>query len=269
MAIEGRKRGQPHKLSPAQWKEIIERYKCGERVVDFAKEFNVSTATIRRNLRERTITASMKEIDHDAIRDPHLKRFLAEARSMLWRADSGLDEQHPQYFAWKRQLAEIERKYEITYGAAAIMATKNCRLLHGLFRKFNVEQFDHYPTSHPSITQYRAEEKGSITYQISNENVEQTHRQNLNWAIAAAGEFKRTGVKPSSCPNDSAFFLYEAAINDPDKFLQRFTTVESKVDDSGDRADRVASGRSLEEITEMLASLGEEEEGDDGNPQEM
>jgi len=84
-----------------------------------------------------------------------------------------------------------------------------------------------------------------------------SYRENLSWAVDAAGEFLRTGKLPRSAPNNAAFFLYEQAVKSPKEFLTKLNQLEAKRterDSSLKRACRLA----IEEIDEMLASLGRE-----------
>jgi len=249
--------GQPNKISPDGWAEIAERLACGEMVKDIAKEFNVAPTTIARGSKERSIQAAARGIGAKGIREPQLKKFAAEARSLIWRADTKIDEKHPQYFAWKDNIEVLKERHRITYGAALIQASKNVQILWPLFRKFNVERYDKFPTSHPTITRYREQgfsERKGVT--VKNEQIEQDHKANLNWAIAAAGENQRTGNPPTSCPNDAAYFLYEQAISSPGTFLSRFTSMESKVDVGVSKDERTRDDqRSLDEINNMLSAL--------------
>ncbi len=84
-----------------------------------------------------------------------------------------------------------------------------------------------------------------------------SHRENLAWAVDAAGECLRTGRQPTKAPNNAAFFLYRQAVESPKEFLTKLNQLEVKRterDASLKRACRMA----IEEIDEMLASLGKE-----------
>jgi hypothetical protein len=91
------------------------------------------------------------------------------------------------------------------------------------------------------------------------ENKEQTYRQNLRWAIDAAGDFHRTGHKPKGCPNNSAWFLYVQAVKDPKDFLGKIGQVESKGEDDPNKELRIFTQHSIEEIDVFLESLQQEE----------
>ena len=263
-------RGQPNKISPEQWEEIVERYKCGDSQRELAHDFCVTTATIGRQLKERMISAAARDIGAGKVRDTNLKKFLAEARKTIWHADDGLEKHHFQYFAWKDDVNALKAKHKMPYASAAIAASKEHKVLWPLFRKYNVKKFDKFPRSHPMVTRYEEQEYNEVGEMIvKNEGIKQDHRANLDWAITAAGEYARTKIPPVSCPNDAAFFMFEQAKGEPDKFLARFTTVISKSDDALGRDERIESNRSIEEIDRMLSVLTEpaeeEEESDEGD----
>ena len=86
--------------------------------------------------------------------------------------------------------------------------------------------------------------------------VQQTHRENLQWAMNAAGEFMRTGQSPVKCPNNSAWFLYVQAVDEPKDFLAKVTSVESKADDGeSTRQVKESTKNSLEEINAFLEGM--------------
>ena len=91
---------------------------------------------------------------------------------------------------------------------------------------------------------------------VLNEGKEQTYRENLNWAMNAAGEFLRAKRRPHTCPNDSAWFLYCQAIDEPKDFMAKVGQVELKSDNGeSDRMAKVVGQRSVTEIDEMLNEL--------------
>lgn len=93
---------------------------------------------------------------------------------------------------------------------------------------------------------------------VRSEGREQTYRENLNWAINAAGEHLRTKKNPMICPNDAAWFLYCQAIEEPKDFMQKVGQVESKAAEEDPRKDIVRSSRkTLEEIKDFLENLNE------------
>jgi hypothetical protein len=90
---------------------------------------------------------------------------------------------------------------------------------------------------------------------VVNEGKEQTYRESLNWALSAAGEFLRTGQRPTTCPNDAAWFLYVQAIDEPKDFMAKVAQVEKGDNGEADRNTRLSAQRSIAEIEAMLAEL--------------
>lgn len=90
------------------------------------------------------------------------------------------------------------------------------------------------------------------------ENKEQSYRDNLKWAIDAAGHTLRTKKKPKSCPNNSAWFLYKQALEEPKDFLTKVGQVESKLDDSERDREFIRSTKySIEEINSFLERMND------------
>lgn len=88
------------------------------------------------------------------------------------------------------------------------------------------------------------------------ENREQSYLENVRWAMAAAGEFARTGEKPTTCPNDACWFLYQQAIDNPKEFMTKVGQAEPKADGGeNERALRIAGQRSVADIQAMLRML--------------
>jgi transcriptional regulator with XRE-family HTH domain len=96
---------------------------------------------------------------------------------------------------------------------------------------------------------------------ISCLDIEQTFHENLSWAIQSAGLLLRTKRKPTECPNDTAFFLYQQACEDPKGFLGRFALIQGRLGDDKEDAELQKEGqRSVAEIEEQLQALNEVEE---------
>jgi DNA-directed RNA polymerase specialized sigma24 family protein len=91
------------------------------------------------------------------------------------------------------------------------------------------------------------------------EEREQTYRENLRWAIESAGEQHRSGKRPTSCPNNSAWYLFIQAIKAPKDFLGRVGQIESKEEDDPNRELRTSTKHSVEEIEMFLQELQQEE----------
>ena len=95
---------------------------------------------------------------------------------------------------------------------------------------------------------------------VESEGREQSHRENLIWALEAAGKYLRVGEYPEMCPNDAAFFLFCRAIEDPKDLMARVTQIESKKHDRKDRHEQQCK-KSIEEIDCILAELTEGADG--------
>jgi hypothetical protein len=91
---------------------------------------------------------------------------------------------------------------------------------------------------------------------VQSEGREQPYRENLRWALEAAGEFARLGLIPESCPNDSAWFLYVQATTDPKDFMAKVSQSELKAEaPEDDQEMKRGSRRTIEEIHVLLESL--------------
>jgi hypothetical protein len=102
--------------------------------------------------------------------------------------------------------------------------------------------------------------KGSIPCPRNEEKV-QSYRDNLAWAMNAAGEQVRTGAHPETCPNNSAWFLYIQAINEPKDFMAKVASIESKIDPGEDEREiKAASKKTLLEIENFLKGMPSGEE---------
>ena len=95
---------------------------------------------------------------------------------------------------------------------------------------------------------------------IQSEDKKQTYRENLAWAIDAAGNYLRSRQLPTICPNNAAYFLFRQAIKDPKDFLGKVGQIER--DNSGDdsKEDKKSTKKTLSEIQSFLEGLSNEEE---------
>jgi hypothetical protein len=94
---------------------------------------------------------------------------------------------------------------------------------------------------------------------ITSEGKQQSYRENLAWAIDAAGEFIRTKNAPKTCPNNSAWFLYCQAIKDPKDFHAKVSSIEKGADDALDKEVIKSTRKTLGEIEHFLERLDEKE----------
>ena len=92
------------------------------------------------------------------------------------------------------------------------------------------------------------------------ENKDQSYHENLDWALKAAGELLRTKTKPTSCPNNAAWFLFCQAKDDPNSFLTKFSQAEAKVNDENEQTMRKMIKRSIAEIEFILKSLEKDDD---------
>jgi len=99
---------------------------------------------------------------------------------------------------------------------------------------------------------------------VESEGKQQTYRENLAWALNAAGEYMRTKARQKTCPNDSAWFLYCAALEEPKDFLAKVSAVEKSADDTEGKEFKRSTRKSLEEIERFLEDLdyGKEEKSE-------
>ena len=235
------------------WPEIIERLRSGEQLQHLAQEFGVDESALGLGLKERGLFNNAKGRSLE-IRDVNLRDFASNARRILWRFSRARGK-HVLYDTWKARVKEFRERHSCSYESAVVQASKEVGCLGKLFQKYNVEEFDKYPNSHPHITKYKqhsAAEKDSP--KAVSENIEQSYKENLSWAISAAGEHKRTNVPVRRCPNDEAFFLYQQALEDPKGFLARFSTAEAKITDT-DASDRLSTKRATDEIDGLLSTI--------------
>jgi len=187
-----------------------------------------------------------------------IKEFRSRARSILWRQDPGkTDREKLTYLKFQRLTEEFQKGGAMTLNQATVQAAKDFPCLNQLFREYDVSQYDPHPDSHPKTPKPDKKERA-----VRCEGEELSYRENISWALTAAGVFLRKGEEPKSCPNDQAYFLYIQAKEQPKEFMQRLGQVESKVDpiEEEDRRTRKAGRRSVEEIERMLSRIQGQEE---------
>lgn len=239
----------PSKLSEEQKIDVIERHLLGETQTALAKEYGVSQTTIQKILRRANTKRAKPEKSTPAT---SIREFAKRARSILWRQDGKVK---GTYDRWQRLVKEFETDGGMNKNQAIVQASKDFPCLKRLFREYNVGENDPHPDSHPDIHMWG---QPAPLDGIECEEREQSHRENLSWAIDAAGRFLRTGEAPTKCPNDAAYYLYRQACDEPKDFLGKFTSVEMKGGDDLEeqRLARKSGKRSIAEIEEMLAVIG-------------
>jgi len=179
-----------------------------------------------------------------------MKEFRKRARSILWRQDG----QEKKTYKRFEELVTSFTQGGMTPDQAIVQAAKDFDCLKRLFREYDVSDYDPHPGSHPD-TPRPPEEKDVPTVRC--ENKELSYRENLGWALTAAGEYLRKATTPKVCPNDQAYYLYIQAIEQPKDFMQRLGQVEAKSDSIQEeqRLARKSSKLTIEEIDEMLTML--------------
>lgn len=187
----------------------------------------------------------------------NVTEFAKRVKSVLWRQDTG--KEHPTYESWQSRVAFLQDAAGGAYTKpqAIVRASKEYDCLHRLFREYDLKAFDPNPESHPNLITKEAITADNTLAGVICENKEQTYRQSLQWAIDAAGCYMRTGQKPTSCPCDTAYYLYQQAIAEPKDFLGRVGQIESKgVGESEEEKDLKRAGkRSIKELEAMLIEL--------------
>lgn len=243
------------KLTDEQRTEVAELHILGKTHAELAKQFRVSPTTIQKTIKK--IGFEKPKIDLPAgqrsMPSAAIAEFAKRAKSILWRQDSG--PVRKSFDRWKRLVEELKTDGGCTYQQAVVQASKDFDCLKRLFREYSVNDYDPHPDSHPGIEHWG--QKVPMDG-IENENREQSFRENLAWAIEAAGKYLRTNEMPVSTPNDGAYFLFRQACEQPKEFLGKFTQVEGRGDDEQERQRRTRESgqRSIDEINEMLRSLG-------------
>ena len=238
----------PRKLTDEQEADLISRHELGETQVELGKAFGIATSTVHKILKRAGKGRPPAKPATSIV------EFCKRARSILWRQDDG--KERKTYDKWQEAVKNFE-KGGLNHRQAAVQASKDFPCLKQLFREYNVGENDPHPDSHPDIPMWG--ERTPADQALKIEGKKQTHRENLNWAITAAGRYLRTGEPPESCPNDAAYYLYRQACDEPKDFLGKFNQIEAKGD--GDleeqRLAKRSGQRSIEEIEEMLELLGD------------
>lgn len=155
------------------------------------------------------------------------------------------------YSGWRQEVKKVYKDSTFTPRQARIEACKRLPGLHHLLEKYDVRIFDRDTSTYPMS------EKQKPPSEIVIEGREQSYRENLRWAIEAAGAFQRTKVPPALCPNNTAYYLYTQAVAEPKEFLSRLGQVELKTDYSEEERQNAnkAANRSITEIDQMLNEI--------------
>ncbi len=245
------------KLPEEEQREVAECYSQGASYMELSKKFGCAPTTIRKYCKRFGAKKPPKpRTEGKSTNDTSVYKFAKRARKVLWRQNSGGPSDRVQYNEWNDQIEALVDK-GMNKSQATVQASKDFDCLHSLFSEFDLAPSDPNPESHPNIQTHGRQ---GVENDIECEGVVQSHRENLAWAIEAAGRYLRTGEHPAVAPNDAAYFLYTSACNDPREFLGKFTQVDLRGGDDGEeeRLSRKSGERSIEEINSMLEAMLEE-----------
>lgn len=190
----------------------------------------------------------------DKGRGSSVEQFEKDAKAILWRRIQGKNKARPDYDKWKTRIAEISVQEGISRCEAVIKASQEHSCLAPLMNEYDFELYGVIGT--PNIM----EGKGGIVCR----NEELSYRENLRWAIDAAGEFQRSREHPVECPNNSAWYLFTQAILDPKDFLAKLGQIEVKASEKDVLTEdtRRHSRQSIKDLDDQLAVLQDSDEGE-------
>jgi len=190
-----------------------------------------------------------------------IQKFRSRARSILWNYSPAA------YKAWEQEIEKLLEQHEDwSRDEALVLACKNYKQLAELFKVYDVSIYDKFPDLHPNI-------KRSAPVQVEDdncrpipvcENLNMSHREQLRWALDAAGQYAAAGIEPESCPCWGAYYLYLQAQDNPKEFMTKLASSEAKVDQQAEFADsiRSSSRKSVTEIDEILTMIDEQVRGE-------
>ena len=246
------------KLSEDKRAEIVARYIDGATYVELSIDYGVAVSTIRKYVKAG---GAKKPVRQRAAPATSMVEFKKRAKSILWRQESGNEKDRKSYHSWTKKVEDFE-KGGMNAQQAIVQASKDFRCLFPLFRMYDVSGNDPLPGSHPEIHQLAPDGRQANVEVIECEGEDQSHRENLAWAIEAAGKQLRIGEQPEVAPNDAAYYLYCQARDEPRDFLGKFSQVHARGSDEQEGAllARESGKKSIEEINVMLQTLTEGEE---------
>jgi hypothetical protein len=109
---------------------------------------------------------------------------------------------------------------------ALVTASKEFPQLRKLMDEYDFSDVE--KTVDPTLVQ--PVDESNTTGDIHVQDRDLSYRENLRWAANAAGLKLRTGKLPATCPNNTAYYLFKMAIEEPKDFMAKVTSVESKID---------------------------------------
>jgi hypothetical protein len=253
--------GRLKKLSEFHREELIKQWRKGATVEFLASENEISVGTARKYIKQsgkkRYAKRKSKARGMNDIPANNVKAFLSSCRKAIHRSEPG----GVAYKRWAKIVEEFETDGGMTHQEACIQASKEFPCCKKLFAAYApaLEGKDPIPESNPDLyTGQQADDSEGMKC----EDRELSYRENLDWAIEAAGKEKNEGEAPKVCPNHTAFYLYREARDNSKEFLSRFTQVVGRGVDEADEQRKARRGgeRSIDEINEMLDTLTPGEE---------
>ena len=244
------------KLSDNERLMIAARVDNGETRTELAKEYGVAFSTIRKAIEK----VQAGKVPTPGAPPVSINDFRKRAHKLLWRANSGKEK--VQYDKWQALVEELKKDGKMSAHQAIIQASKSFDVLKPLFATCDVNALDPYPGSHTDIVHY-GKDADRPTIKCLNKVL--SNRENLAWAIEAAGEERSPeGDPPAETPNWTAYYMYLQALTDPSAFTGKYLSTIGKVDgEEGDENMRKSGRRSISELNEMLETLNQKPEGEE------
>lgn len=243
-------------LSCDQIRDIGRRFSAGEPAVSICERYAIAYVTLKRYVR---LLGARRPVEPPKYRGDRftptaqVMEFAKRVKKYLWPLDG---KSRKRFNAFQERRLHLEDQEGYSFGQAIVKAAKDFPEVDGLWGLFpDIRAFDVDPSTSPEI---KINRQG---YGMNCEGKELTYRENLNWALNAAGEWLRTGEEPESCPNNQSYYLFVQAREEPRNFLQRVSQAESKGDGQRDEERKLEkdSKRAADDIDRMLKELGDED----------
>jgi hypothetical protein len=229
-------------------------YVAGLPVTKIAEECKLHDKTVRNILKRKGVSRPQQQ---SGFVGSDVQEFASRARSVLWRRDGG--KQRKTYERW---VARCEWWGSVEGGGlskkqATVQASKEFPQLVKIMKEYDFSEYE--VTDPATVIQVDGFVEG--TSDVVDEGKQLSHRDCMRWAANAAGHKGRTGQAPGSCPNNTCWYLYRMAIEEPKDFLAKMTQIESKIDKAEE--DRQGTRRealmAAEDIHAQLETLEQEE----------
>ena len=251
----------PRVLNIHQRIAIVEQWQRGIAQNKLAGEYGVAVGTVTKIINEAGLKRYGDEPDLPSeLQEPEKKlsqyvKFVTEVKEIL--RDQAFDgkgiDAHTTWMNW----VEILGKEGFTRQQAVVEGSKGFACLRRLYMKYDVWEFDTKPDSHPDIKHKRDMQKSKDTKSVPSDGRELSYRENIRWAAAAAGRWLRIRKEPESTPNDSAWFFYVMAKEEPKDFMTKISAVEAKDTGEGEdeRVTRREGNRMIKQLDDMIGEL--------------